>query len=292
MVGRATGSALKASQETMAVENSPRSASRATASGRALLGSVDAGAMRAEIVRIGYAIAPNVVDPAVLDHLRNFWLAEFTKPCPVAPIVCGPYLGEANGALFDESPTHCLYRSYDYLWNSPYDTLTRQVAIALNRVRNRIIGEHDHYGELMDAERYGIYVTTSYYPCGSGWMHMHRDMFENRRHWHFVLPLTFRGEQYATGGLNLIDREGERIDVEERIPTGAVLFYDGALMHGVERIEGMEGLRAGRLQMFAIPMFFDLPRDNQRHAADLSTRLFVRAKLSRLKWRMVRATTR
>jgi len=276
----------------MAVENSPRKASSATAGGGALLGSVDADAMRAEITRIGYAIAPNVVGPAVLDRLRNFWLAEYAKPCPVAPMVWGPYLGEANGALFDEAPTHCLYRSFDYLWNSPCDALTRQVAIALNRVRNRIIGEHEHYGEMMDAERYGIYVTTSYYPCGSGWMHMHQDMYDDRRHWHYILPLTFRGEQYAAGGLTLIDREGGRVDVEERLPAGAVLFYDGALMHGVERIEGAEGLRTGRLQMFAIPIFFELPRDSQRQAADLSTRLFVRAKLSRLKRRMVRGMTR
>lgn len=264
----------------------------AAAPGAVPLGAIDADAIRAEIERIGYAVAPGAVDTAALDRLRAFWLAEYAKPCPLAPIIWGPYLGEANSVLFDEGATHCLYRSFDYLWNPPYDALTRELGLALNRARNRIVGAAEHYGELMDPERYGVYVTTSYYPCGSGWMHMHPDEARGRRHWHFILPLTFRGEHYTAGGLVLMDRRGTRVDIEDRVSPGGVVFYDGALSHGVDRIEGGEGRRTGRLQLFAIPTFFELPAANQRHAADLPTAAFLRAKLSRLKWRMLRGRTR
>jgi hypothetical protein len=255
-------------------------------------GPVDAAAVRAAIERIGYAVVPDVVDRAVLDRLRGFWLAEYAKPCPAAPMVWGPYLGEPGGILFDDGPTHCLYRSFDYLWNPPTDPLTREVALALNRARNRIVEEDERYGELMEPERYGIYVTTSYYPCGSGWMHMHPDEARGRRHWHFILPLTYRGVHYAAGGLALVDRQGARVDIEERVSPGSVIFYDGALSHGVDRIEGADGLRTGRLQLFAIPTFFELPSQNRRHVADIPAATFLRARLSRLKWRLLKGTKR
>ena len=170
------------------------------------VGHVDADDVRHRIETIGYAILHDVVDVAALQSIRDFWIAEFAKPTPAAPMIWGPYLGERNGALYDDGATHCLYRSFDYLWNAPYETLTRQTAIALNRIRNRIIGEDRNFGELMAADGYGVYVTTSFYPCGSGWMHLHEDFADGRKHWHFVLPVTHRGIDYAEGGLALIDR--------------------------------------------------------------------------------------
>ncbi len=262
------------------------------APGKRPVGPIDAAAIRAEIERIGYAIAPGVVDPSVLDELRSFWLAAYAKPCPVSSMVWSPYLGEPNGILFDDGQTHCLYRSFDYLWNPPFHPLTREVSLALNRVRNRIVEEEERYGEMMDADRYGIYVTTSYYPCGSGWMHMHPDDARGRRHWHYILPFTFRGQHYAKGGLALVDRQGTRVDIEERIAPGGVVFYDGALSHGVDRIEGADGKDIGRMQLFAIPTFFELPSQNRRHAADIPAASVLRAKLSRLKWRLLRGTKR
>jgi len=254
--------------------------------------AIDVAAVRNEIERIGYMIAPNAVDTTALSAMRDFWLAEFSKPCPRAPMVWGPYLGEPNGVLYDDGPTLSLYRSFDYLWNAPFHPLTRSLALALNRVRNELIGEENHYGELLDAERYGIYVTTSLYPCGSGWMHMHPDTALDRRHWHFILPLTFRGKDYTSGGLILIDRNGDRVDMDGLAEPGCVIFYDGTLEHGVEKIVGVESTQTGRLQMFAIPTYFDLPAANQRQIESIPGAAFLRAKLSRLKWRLIRGDTR
>lgn len=254
--------------------------------------AIDVAAVRRDIERIGYMIVPDVVDPAILSAMRDFWLAEFSKPCPRAPMVWGPYLGEPNGTLYDDGPTLNLYRSFDYLWNAPYHAPTRETALALNRVRNGLIGEKEHYGELLDAERYGIYVTTSLYPCGSGWMRMHPDTARERKHWHFILPLTFRGKDYSRGGLILMDRASNRVDIDNLVTPGCVIFYDGTLEHGVEKIEGSDGSQKGRLQMFAIPTYFDLPAGNQRQIDSIPSAAFLRAKLSRLKWRLMKGRTR
>jgi hypothetical protein len=248
----------------------------------------DVEAIRRAIEGPGFFVSPDLVPQENITAMRNFWLAEFARSHRPAPIVWGPYLGEPNNVLYDETPTLSLYRSFDYLWNSPFDALTRRVALDLNRARNRIVEQDDRCGELMTEDRYGIYVTTSLYPCGRGWMQLHPDTARDRRHWHFILPLTFRGEHFTEGGLMLRDRGGKTVDIDALVTPGSVVFYDGTLEHGVDRIGGAPGKDSGRLQMFAIPTFFELPIENDRLAGALPLRRVVRARLSRLKARLTR----
>jgi len=218
--------------------------------------------------------------------MREFWLDEFGRPVERAPMIWGPYLGEPNHKIFDARESHCFYRSFDYLWNEPYDPLTRRIALDLNRVRNRVVGFDERDGEVFDSDGYGVYVTTSYYPCGRGWLHRHEDEMGGRDHWHFILPLTFRGADYVGGGLRLQDRNGDVVEVDGHLSPGSVLFYDGRLSHWVEMIEGDAERGIGRLQMFAIPVRFQMPHESDRIAADLPLRKVLRSKVSRWKWRV------
>ena len=256
------------------------------------LAAVDTDSVRASIEDAGYAIVHDVVAPADIAAMRNFWIADFARCENVAPLVWGPYLGEANGAMFDRRAEHCVYRSFDYLWNPPYHRLTREVGLALNRVRNRIVGNEERYGELFAEDRYGIYVTTSYYPPGEGRMQEHGDGTGGRIHWHYILPLTFRGPDYDAGGLYLTDRRGVRVDVDAGMRAGSVLFFDGQLRHGVEPIVGRGEDPVGRLQMFAIPVLFEAPERNQRLMQLIPVSTFARSKLSRLKRRLKAAVAR
>ena len=260
--------------------------------GGACAGSIadrfDVGSVRSAIEGQGFMIVPDLIPSRDIVAMRNFWLAEFARSHRPAPMIWGPYLGEPNKVLYDESPSLSLYRSFDYLWNPPIDALTRRVALDLNCARNRIVEQDDRSGELMTEDRYGIYVPTSLYPCGRGWMHMHPDTARDRRHWHFILPLTFRGEHFTEGGLMLRDRGGKTVDIDALVTPGSVVFYDGTLEHGVDRIGGAPGKDSGRLQMFAIPTFFELPIENDRLAGALPIRRVIRAKLSRLKARVTR----
>ena len=250
------------------------------------LGSIDVAAVRARIEADGFAVVDNVVAPADIAAMRGFWLGEFARPRPPAPIVWGPYLGEPNGTIFDRSPDLCLYRSFDYLWNPPYHPLTRKIAMALNGVRNTLIGAEPRFGELIAEDRYGVYVTTSYYPAGEGWMHAHCDKADERTHWHYILPLTFRGADYTAGGLYVVNRKGESVDVDARTSPGCVVFFDGRQLHGVERIACDRRPAIGRLQMFAIPVHFEAPETSPRLMQMIPTHAYARAKLSRLKHRL------
>lgn len=256
------------------------------------LAAVDTDAVRSSVEDAGYAIVHDIVAAADIAAMRDFWVAEFARCENVAPLVWGPYLGEANGAMFDRRAEHCVYRSFDYLWNPPYHRLTREIGLALNRARNRIVGNEERCGELFTEDRYGIYVTTSYYPPGEGRMREHGDATGGHVQWHYILPLTFRGPDYAAGGLYLIDRRGVRVDVDAEMRAGSVVFFDGQLRHGVERITGRGDEPVGRLQMFAIPVLFEAPERNQRLMQLIPVTRFARSKLSRLKRRLKAAVSR
>ena len=256
------------------------------------LAAVDTGAIRASVEGRGYAVVHDLVDSLDIAAMREFWLDEFRRCRNAAPIIWGPYLGEPNTAIFDRRDSHCLYRSFDYLWNPPYHPLTREVGLALNRVRNRIVGNEERCGELFAGDRYCVYVTTSYYPPGLGWMWEHGDETGGREHWHFVLPLTFRGPDYTAGGLYLIDRNGTRVDVDAETRVGSVVFYDGHLPHGVEKIEAGDDNSVGRLQMFAIPVLFDAPNANDRLIESIPIHRFVRRKLGLIKRRLRNAASK
>ena len=138
-------------------------------------------------------------------------------------------------------------------------------------------------GEYFESDRYGIYITTSYYPPGRGWLHAHEDLADERRHWHFMLPLTFKGQDYKAGGLHIKNRAGVRVDVDAMVQPGDVVFFDGSLTHDVERIQSLVPQELGRLQLFSIPTFMERPHESDRLLQNVSISAYVKARLRRLK---------
>ena len=97
----------------------------------------------------------------------------------------------------------------------------------------------------MESDRCGIYVTASYYPLGQGWLAEDKDSVDARRHSHDMLLLTEKGQSYMEGGLYVVTRPSEKIDVVSQVILSDVIFFDGSRPHGVEIVSGRTGL--GRL---------------------------------------------
>ncbi len=182
---------------------------------------------------------------------------------------------------------HRLYRSYDYLWNKPQHQATRDLAITLSRLRNQVIETFERDGETFAKDHFATYVTTTYYPPDGGWLQEHVDDVEGHLHWHFQVPLTFRGTHYDGGGLYYVDRHGNRIDVDAAVAPGDVLFFDATQPHGVEPIQPYKDRHSiGRMQMFAIPTLMSMPGENDRTIDQITWGRFVKAKLRPLKWKL------
>lgn len=251
---------------------------------RGYVNALDIERIRDEVLSRGYTIVDDAVDKSAIDEMRTYWIDRFNSSSSPQPVIWGPYYGEENRIIWDHSPTHAMHRSYDFLWNAPMHTVTREIGLSLSRMRNRIAEHDERAGELFQTDRYGIYITTSYYPAGSGWLEQHQDeAAPGKRHWHFILPMTFRGTDYADGGLFLIDRNGDKVDVDLNMRPGSVIFFDGTCPHGVDRIQPLPGSTVGRLQMFAIPAYFELPHEHDRILENVSVSRYLKARLRKVR---------
>ena len=71
-----------------------------------------------------------------------------------------------------------------------------------------------------------------------------------------MIPLTYKGTDWTSGGLFLMNRKGDWIDVDEVLDEGALIFFDGGLKHKVEMIKSSSNKQVGRIAVFAIPTYF------------------------------------
>jgi len=83
---------------------------------------------------------------------------------------------------------------------------------------------------------------------------MHADAHGETPILHFMIPLTFKGEDYNEGGLFIENKRGDAVDIDSQCDKGALIFFDGRCSHGVKTIQG-KGI--GRLVVFAIPTYFE-----------------------------------
>ena len=251
--------------------------------GKSGLTSVDYDDIRSKVENNGFAVAKNIISCDIIKRMREWWLGIYNGKILHAPVIWGPYFGEPNQVLFHSSNTCLMYRAYDFLWNSPIDPLTREIGLELSRIRNVIAGTNRMNGEILSADRYGIYLTTSYYPPGQGWLAKHQDHSDGRNHWHYMLQLTHKGISYTEGGLYIFSRSGEKIDIDAMVNPGDIVFFDGTCSHGVDIVSGGTGV--GRLQMFSIPTFLETPQQNDRMLEGVSFSRFLKAKLRPIKRR-------
>jgi hypothetical protein len=211
--------------------------------------------IRNDIVRDGFAIYPNMIHPEFMFEMRRVWEKHFDGVKAQTRAVRGNLrLGEKNFDSFTRDSEWCLYRSFEFLWNPPVDRLTREVCVDIHRLRNLAQDFGEEVGLNFNEQGYGVYISTSLYPMGSGFLRAHTDGHQDIPILQYMVPLTFKGKDYRGGGLYIIDKNGAKIDVDSIMTSGSVVFFDGRMKHGVDTIVGENGL--GRIATFAIPTFF------------------------------------
>jgi len=196
----------------------------------------------------GYVILHNVVDLDIVEKMRKFWLAPKKKR-----FSSSISLGEPNYShkFFGKYTRH-----FEFYWNKPSDPLTYQTSLLLHYLRNTLLGNHPLYGLTFEPSKVGTYLAITHYSSGSGEMAVHVDP-NYFLPTHYVLPLTFKGDDYQEGGL-FAKKGKEEIDIESQLRPGSILLFKGSMPHGVKKVTG-EGTKTndGRLQMFSIPTIFD-----------------------------------
>ncbi len=238
----------------------------------------DTEKVRADLARDGFSIVRGLVPTERIASIRAFWIEKFSS-APEGRVTWSPYLGQANHIGFSADSFQNLFRSCDFFWNPPIHEETRQVGIEMNALRNLLLDKDPAYGLRFTDNRYGIFMTASYYPAHTGYMQMHRDTVVAQESLiHCLAPMTHKGIDYAEGGMVLVDRHGNQLDVEGMLVPGDAVFYDGALEHAVAPIVPLPGKDIGRLQILPLPTWFTDIKQNPRALNVVPVSVYARAK--------------
>lgn len=214
--------------------------------------------IRDDIEHNGYSIAKNAIDKKFISNQRTRWLNYFKNNPKTKNFVRGSlFLGEENFCSYSQIPAWCMYRYFEFLWNKNSDSDALNVHLDIHRKRNQIQGFESNDGLEYNDEGYGIYISTSLYQPEKGMLEAHRDGHGDKLILHYMLPLTFKGDDYSGGGLHIRDKNDQVIDVDQLVSPGDLIFFDGRCEHWVQKITSNNTNMPGRLAVFAIPTHFN-----------------------------------
>jgi hypothetical protein len=232
--------------------------------------------IESDVLRFGYSIVKGVVPESVVDSLRTYGHSLLSEPVAEG-VVWDPYIGERNKVCYSDDHFQCMYRGYAFPWNVDESRSNFEIFDALNSVRLNLARR---LSENSNMQIHDIYTTWTYYPPGKGWLQKHQDsVYSNSLLLHYIIPLTFKGQDFEGGGLYMTDRDGNVVDVDSKLEKGDVLFFDGNCAHEVKLIESSGGV--GRMQAFAIPSIFKYPDDSERFLGNLSMARIANIKLTK-----------
>lgn len=218
---------------------------------------IDPRDVMVEIERNGFSIVSNAVSIDFILAQRSRWLEKIKKDNVDRKFVRGNLiLGEKNFLSYSDIPGWCMYRNYEFLWNESDDLRALNLHIDLHKFRNRMQGFAENFGLEYNSRNYGIYISTSLYEINRGFLSFHADGHGNLPIIHYMLPLTFKGQDYSSGGLYCQNAIGQECDIDALINPGDLIFFDGRMRHGVKKIESDSDKAIGRLAVFSIPTFF------------------------------------
>ena len=204
-----------------------------------------------DLERDGFSVMHGAIHASAVRTMRSFWVEGPPRP---RTLHFDLTYGEANY-------THTFFgrytRHFEFYWNRPSCPVSRDVSLLLHYARNVITGYHPMYGLSFSPGRVGVYLAITHYPMGRGEMAIHVDP-NYFLPVHFNVPLSFKGEDYAEGGLRLHKGGGRVIDVEALLKPGSFLLFSGAVPHSIAPVVGAGSKTSvGRVQMFSIPTEFD-----------------------------------
>ena len=210
-----------------------------------------------EVNERGYTVARNAISQDFITRQRNRWISFFSaKPKTRNFVRGGLIMGEPNFCSYSRIPAWCMYRYFEFLWNENDDQEALDIHLAIHEMRNQMQGLSSETGLRFNKDSFGIYISTSLYEPRHGMLEAHKDGHGDAPILHYMMPLTFKGQDYTGGGLHVRGWDGEIADIDSSVNAGDLIFFDGRCEHWVKKIEASATDQCGRLAVFAVPTYF------------------------------------
>lgn len=192
----------------------------------------------------GYYVFRNFISPDVVKHMRDLWGR--IDPAAVSP----PFSG--NEHVYAGCPDyHARYTDgstifYNFLFAEPLDEVTREVAVCVHMLRNRLSGRNA-FSDLNGphhAVSYRVTVNKNY----ENWIAPHRDFLEYEKRFEkgqydpsrlqATLFLSKKGEDYEGTAFSMENNAGREIvfGSDVNIEPGDLVIWKYTNLHGVSQV--------------------------------------------------------
>ena len=217
--------------------------------------------IQSKLLSDGFFIIKDLIPKKTVEKLKIFWAKEFkeqSKSRPDTKSIRGNlHFGERDFDSYSDNAEWNIFRTFSFFWNeskSREHKITKEIASEVNGLRNLIEEEDVSRGITFDEAGYGVYLSVSHYPPSTGFLKFHSDGHPVKGFLlQYMININHKNLDYSDGGL-YVKKDGKDIDVDAMLEPGSVLFFDGALEHGVNPVRSKDEI--GRMAFFAIPTYF------------------------------------
>ena len=203
-----------------------------------------------------YAIYDNVINQKVFKEIKKFWIEYFKDNLKFkSSDLYGSTrsLGDDNYNSFKREKKIVMFRRTEFPWNIPIHKPTQGLIFELNKVRNLALGIDENHGLLFKPDLEVFFSQINNYPDKEGIMFPHKDTKKNNLLLSCMFSITSKHLDFEDGGLYLIIKN-KKIDIDSLMKPRSVIFYNGNLIHGVDKIQSNKGI--GRIAGYPMKQFF------------------------------------
>lgn len=211
-----------------------------------------------KVQKDGFLICKNVIDDTILKELQDYWLNSFTK---LNYSSLNKYyrsfvfrLGDENfWSLSDKKNDDYRVKRQEFLWNDMHET-TRLLITEMHQFSNICLNRKKDSGLYYGGEKNALTLSVNYYPNENGFLSEHKDASDSNMLLWMIFNLTFKGQHFEEGGLYIIDEKNNKINLDDLSGPGSILFFNGTLRHGVDKIISKGNI--GKISVFPFNAFF------------------------------------
>tara|TARA_B110000444_G_scaffold260195_1_gene306300 strand:+ start:1979 stop:2770 length:792 start_codon:yes stop_codon:yes gene_type:complete len=205
-----------------------------------------------------FVIYNDAFDMKVLDEMKSFWIKFFNEKNRNNFKSTDLYgstrsIGDDNYNSFRKDKDVGMYRRSEFPWNKSENKLTQKLISELNQTRNLALGLNKNHGMVFDADLEVSFSQVNCYPSNEGEMFPHKDTKKDGILLSCMFNITSKKVDFDEGGLYLII-DNKKIDIDALMSPCSVIFYNGNLVHGVDKIYSKSNV--GRIAGYPMKQFF------------------------------------
>ena len=228
----------------------------------------------------GFLVCNNAISMKAFKKIQRYWLKRVksislneSKNYDRSPKYT---LGQENFVAFENKKKDCRLKIQEFLWND-MQLETKKLIIEMHKFTNMCQGHDQNRGLEYDESKKALSLSVNYYPSKIGCLDIHRDVKSRKLYLWMIFNLTFKNEHFDEGGLYLINKNKKKINLDEISSPGSVIFFNGMLEHGVDKIKSKKGV--GKISVFP---FYTEFMSNKSLPATLKIHLKLNDKISSL----------